>query len=123
MQNEFEKQVQQKMEELDLVPSAPVWQKIEAQIRQKKDRRRLILWIPMLLILLLGGTWWLSQTNEKSEAVSHTATSLESIDKNEQASTSGTVSDELNSTKNNQPSKEDNSIPGQGLTGGHRLLL
>ena len=116
MQNEFEKQVQQKMEELDLVPSAPVWQKIEAQIRQKKDRRRLILWIPMLLILLLGGTWWLSQTNENSKAVSHTNTSLESIDKNEQPNTSEPGSDHPNSPKIDQPSKEDNSIQGQSAT-------
>jgi hypothetical protein len=113
MQNEFEKQVQQKMEELDLVPSAPVWQKIEAQIRQKKDRRRLILWIPLLLILLVGGTWWLSQTNEHSEGVSHTATTLESIDKNEQTNTSEPLSKDLNSPIINQPSKENTSIPDQ----------
>jgi len=49
MQNEFEKQVQQKMEELQLVPSAPVWEKIEEQIRRKKDRRRLILHLGGLL--------------------------------------------------------------------------
>jgi hypothetical protein len=53
MQNEFEKQVQQKMEELKLVPSEPVWQRVEMQIQKKKDRRRLILWI--LLPVLLGG--------------------------------------------------------------------
>ena len=56
MQNEFEKQVQQKMEELKLVPSDPVWQKVEMQIRKKKDRRRAILWIP-LIVLLAGGLW------------------------------------------------------------------
>jgi hypothetical protein len=57
MQNEFEKQVQQKMEELKLVPSEPVWQKVEMQIRKKKDRRRLIFWIPLLALLLGGGLW------------------------------------------------------------------
>lgn len=57
MQNEFEKQVQQKMEELKLVPSDPVWQKVEMQIRRKKDRRRLIFWIPLLVALLGGGLW------------------------------------------------------------------
>jgi len=56
MQNEFEKQVQQKMEELKLVPSDPVWQKVEMQIRKKKDRRRAIFWIP-IFILLAGGLW------------------------------------------------------------------
>jgi hypothetical protein len=60
MQNEFEKQVQQKMEELQLVPSAPVWEKIEEQIRRKKDRRRLILWLPLLCLFLAAGVWWLN---------------------------------------------------------------
>lgn len=57
MPNEFEKQVRQKMEELKLVPSEPVWQKVERQIRKKKDRRRLILWIPFLALLFGGGLW------------------------------------------------------------------
>jgi len=66
MQNEFEKQVQQKMEELNFVPSEPVWEKIEEQIRKKKDRRKAFLWLPFLLLLLAGGSWWLSSTNETS---------------------------------------------------------
>ncbi len=57
MQNEFEKRVQQKIEELNLVPSDPVWQKVELQIRRKKDRRRFIFWIPLLILLLGGGLW------------------------------------------------------------------
>ena len=57
MQDEFEKQVQQKMEELKLVPSEPVWQKVEMQISKKKDRRRLIFWIPLLALLLSGSLW------------------------------------------------------------------
>src|SRR6478672_5620829 len=57
MQNEFEKQVQQKMDELKLVPSEPVWQKVEMQIRKKKDRRRLIFWIPFLGLMLGAGLW------------------------------------------------------------------
>jgi hypothetical protein len=57
MQNEFEKQVQQKMEELKLVPSDPVWEKVEMQIRKKKDRRRVIFWIP--LFALIGAGLWL----------------------------------------------------------------
>lgn len=63
MQNEFEKQVQQKMEELKLVPSDPVWQKVEMQIRRKKDRRRLIFWLPVLGLLLAGGGFWITLNN------------------------------------------------------------
>lgn len=46
------------MEELSLTPSAPVWQKVEEQIRKKKDRRRLIFWV-LPLLLAGGGAWWL----------------------------------------------------------------
>ncbi len=64
MQNEFEKQVREKMEELNLVPSAPVWDKIEMQISKKKDRRRLAFWIPLAIILISGGIWWLNENRE-----------------------------------------------------------
>lgn len=53
MENNFEKEVRQKMEELSLTPSAPVWEGVQAAIRRKQDRRRLVLWL--LPLLLLGG--------------------------------------------------------------------
>jgi Outer membrane protein beta-barrel domain len=49
--NEFEKQVQQQLDNFQLNPSASVWQKVEEQIREKK-RRRVIFFI--LLPVLLG---------------------------------------------------------------------
>ena len=51
----FEKQVKQKMEELSLTPSEPVWQKVEEQIRKKRDRRRLLFWLPFTVLFLGGG--------------------------------------------------------------------
>src|SRR3954468_20665378 len=66
MQNEFEKQVQKKMEELDLVPSAPVWEKIEEQIRRKTDRRMVSLWVPLLFLLLGGGVWMLYDNQQSN---------------------------------------------------------
>jgi hypothetical protein len=57
MQNDFEKQVQQKMEELDFAPSEPVWTNIEKEIR-KKDKRRYFIWLPVLLLLAGGGLYW-----------------------------------------------------------------
>ncbi|MGN6401068.1 MAG: hypothetical protein ACTHMD_11480 [Flavisolibacter sp.] len=66
MQNSFEKQVKNKMDELQFEPTAPVWQNIEKQIRTKKDRKRLILWLPFLCLLLCGGTWWFSIGNHSS---------------------------------------------------------
>ena len=57
MQNDFEKRVKQKMEELDFVPSEPVWTNIEKEIR-KKDKRRFFIWLPVLLLLVGGGIYW-----------------------------------------------------------------
>jgi len=59
----FEKQVQQKMDELSLTPSAPVWQKVEREIRRKKERRRTILWTLPLFLLLGAGILWISDIN------------------------------------------------------------
>ena len=53
--NEFEKKVQQKMDELQLRPSPGVWTEVEKQIRQNKRRRRVIIYWWLLPILLAGG--------------------------------------------------------------------
>jgi len=63
--NEFEKQVQQKMDELRMVPSEPVWVNIESQIRKKKERRRLIIWFFMLFLFISGGLWWFLGNNNR----------------------------------------------------------
>ncbi|MGZ3886283.1 MAG: hypothetical protein ACXVBP_02555 [Flavisolibacter sp.] len=60
MQNSFEKQVKEKMDELRFVPGPPVWENVEKQIRAKKDRRRSLLWLPVLFLLWGGGIWWIS---------------------------------------------------------------
>lgn len=49
-ENEFEKQVQQKMDELKLHPSDAVWQKIEVQIKKEKKRRWMLIFFPIILI-------------------------------------------------------------------------
>jgi hypothetical protein len=66
MPNDFEKQVKEKMDELTFVPTAPVWEHIEKQIRAKKDRRRFLLWLPLIILITGGGTWLLrnGQTNK-----------------------------------------------------------
>ncbi len=53
----FERQVKQRLEEFDIPPSAPVWQKVEREIRRRKERRRLVLWL--LPFLLAGGAFLL----------------------------------------------------------------
>lgn len=56
-ESNFEKQVQQKLDELQLTPSEPVWQNIEVAIRKKKDRR-LVFWMCSVLLLAGGVVWW-----------------------------------------------------------------
>lgn len=54
-ENEFEKQVQQKMDELKLQPSDAVWQKIKVEIKEEKRRRWILFILPLMLIGVLYG--------------------------------------------------------------------
>ncbi|HYH13720.1 MAG TPA: hypothetical protein VD794_00775 [Flavisolibacter sp.] len=54
----FEKQVQLKLDELSLKPSAPVWQKVEQEIRQKKERKRALVFWALALLLIGSGSFW-----------------------------------------------------------------
>ena len=54
-ENEFEKKVQQRMEELRFIPSDEVWKEVEYCIRKEKKKRRFIFWLPLLFLLLGGG--------------------------------------------------------------------
>ncbi len=53
-ENEFEKQVKEKMDDFHLRPSPEVWADVERRIRKEK-KRRIIFWWPLLFILLAGG--------------------------------------------------------------------
>lgn len=58
--NEFEKRVEQKLEELKFTPSDAVWQKVEAQIKQPERRRRFIFWWLSAAVLFLGFMGWIT---------------------------------------------------------------
>ena len=75
-ENEFEKQVQQKMGELKLVPSDAVWQKIEPQIKKEKRRRWILLVLP-LLVAALYGTYKLTEQPGEQEKHLQTITTGE----------------------------------------------
>ena len=106
----FEKQVQLKMEELNLTPSAPVWQKVEKEIRKKKDRRRLILWLFLFLLVGGGTATWLVMDKPAKETI---ATSpVKDQDKN-------AITPITESNQTNQPSAPTETItddPGSTLT-------
>src|SRR5687767_15479819 len=52
-ENEFEKRVQDKLEQFNLAPTPGVWQTVTDRVRKEKKRRFLFFWI--LLGLLVGG--------------------------------------------------------------------
>src|SRR4051812_31456325 len=71
-ENNFEKRVQQKLDELQLTPSEPVWQNIELAIRKKRERRLIFWFIPFLLVA--GGlVWWQTATWQTEKVPQQTA--------------------------------------------------
>jgi hypothetical protein len=67
--NDFEKQVQRKMDELQLRPSGEVWEEVEKSIRKDKKRRRVIFWFFIFCAMLAGGSaWWLTSGSDKPVA-------------------------------------------------------
>jgi hypothetical protein len=80
-ENNFEKKVQQRMEELNISPSGAVWDKVYARIKKEK-RRRFILWFLFAGILLLGGgAFWLSEKKDTGMISDHTADKKNTTDK------------------------------------------
>jgi hypothetical protein len=65
-ENKFEKQVQQKMDELEIQPSDTVWKKIELQIEKKKSRRWGLIILFLLIGLILSGGYWLWNTRQQT---------------------------------------------------------
>src|SRR5688572_22383461 len=97
-ENEFEKQVQQKMDDLKLDPSAFVWQKIEPQIKKEKSRRWIFILLPILLIGILYGGYLLLDNVDTQNSTANTS-------KNEQQSE---ATKNINSNINNTPQPKEN---------------
>src|SRR5690349_15204419 len=57
--HEFEKKVQQKMDDLRLRPSDAVWAEVDRNLRRDKRRRRIVLWLPLMGILLTAGGYFI----------------------------------------------------------------
>lgn len=62
----FENSVQQKLDELRVVPSDAVWNSVEEQLRRDKKRRRILILLPTLIVIGVVG-WWIS--GSKSDSV------------------------------------------------------
>jgi hypothetical protein len=92
-ENEFEKQVQQKMDDFNIRPSAEVWTAVERRIRKEK-KRRFIFWWPLLFVLVAGGigtTVLLINNNNKSD---ETAIAKTEVSKKTETAPSNKITEE-----------------------------
>src|SRR5687768_1136471 len=64
--HEFEKKVQQRMDDLKLRPSDAVWAEVEKNLRREKRRRRTLIWLPILGVLLTAGGYFIYSGTGKS---------------------------------------------------------
>lgn len=70
-ENKFEKQVQQKMDELKLNPSDSVWEHVKSRIEKRKSRRWGFLIFFFLFALLFSGGYWLFNSTDQSISNDH----------------------------------------------------
>ena len=124
--NEFEKQVQQKMEELQLKPSAEVWAEVEKRIRKEKKRRRVIFWWLFPLVLAGGLAIYyfnqpkgqsgntLSNTQSNTQTNTKTNTSLNTpsntIQKNELPGSEKELTESIKTQTSTHPATKDELI-------------
>lgn len=73
MENNFEKKVHDKLEELKIEPSGSVWDRISKQISHRKsDRRKLLFLLPIVILLLTAG--YLLYSPQSRDTVADTQT-------------------------------------------------
>jgi cytoskeletal protein RodZ len=76
LENNFEKNVKQKLDELSLTPSEPVWLNVEAAIQKKRKRRLAFLLLPVLL-MAGGALWWMTLQQPETQTRSKTTEDVE----------------------------------------------
>lgn len=89
-ENNFEKRVQQQMEELRFRPSDAVWEKVEEEIRKKKKRRVVFFIFLLAGLSLLGysGYFLFNKSNPNLVEQNSTLTNKEELNKSNQSESS-----------------------------------
>jgi hypothetical protein len=100
----FEQQVQQSLEQLKLRPSIAVWAEVEKNIRKDKRRRRMIMWLPICLLFLGAGGFFMLRDN-------HTADQSAVVANKTAPSTPDhtTIAPNTSATENNSTQTKDNT--------------
>jgi len=117
--HEFEKQVNQKLEELKLRPSDTVWMEVEKNIRQQKRRRRFLwLWIPGIFIFLTTSGYILYNytinSNNKPAALAQAVPASLSNQTIAESSNNSTqqATTRIQPASNNKPQSHENGVAG-----------
>lgn len=66
-QNNFEKNVQQKMDEFKIAPSDSAWTNVEKRINKKEKDRKVIFILFFLIVFILSGGYWLLNLSKKDQ--------------------------------------------------------
>lgn len=117
--HDFEKQVKARMEQLKLRPSDAVWEEVEKNIRRDKHRRRMILWLPLLLLILgAGGYYAMKETSRPApqHLVQQTVPSTSSTPNSTPSTPSSTHTEATTGSKTTQQQNTNKTIPDQPTT-------
>jgi hypothetical protein len=66
-QNNFEKNVQQKLDEFSIHPSDSVWLNVEKRIGKKRKDRKVVFIFFFLILFLLSGGYWLLKSSKNNQ--------------------------------------------------------
>ena len=81
MENKFEKDVHQKLDELKITPSESVWLSVKARIRTKRDRKWPLITLVFLAFLLAAGYYFLSTQTENTLTSTSPSEIIRDVDK------------------------------------------
>lgn len=107
-ENKFERQIQQKMDELKIQPSDSVWKKIEERIEKKKRSNRGLIFFLLIFCLFFAGGYLLWDINQPSI----TEINNPAKNKNKNKNNSENAPNEISAKENKTIQPETNVAPG-----------